>query len=54
MYEMNQLIKTKKPHVCGNNEWKIIRTGADFKLECLECKRIILLSKNELDKRVKK
>ncbi len=54
MYELNQLIKTKKPHVCGNHEWKIIRIGADFKLECLGCKRIILLSKVELDKRIKK
>lgn len=54
MYELNQIVKTKKPHVCGSHEWKIIRTGADFKLECLGCKRIILLSKNELDKRIKK
>lgn len=54
MYELNQMIKTKKPHVCGGNEWKIIRTGADFKLECVQCKRIILLSKGELDKRIKK
>ncbi|MFI3330023.1 MAG: DUF951 domain-containing protein [bacterium] len=54
MYELNQLIKTKKEHVCGNNEWKIIRTGADFKLECVKCQRIILLSKSDLDKRIKK
>ncbi len=54
MYELNQIIKTKKDHVCGNNEWKIIRIGADFKLECSKCTRIIMLSKNELDKRIKK
>lgn len=54
MYEIGQIVKTKKPHVCGSFEWKIIRVGADFKLECTSCKRIILLSKVELDKRVKK
>ena len=53
-YEMNQIIKTKKPHVCGNNEWRVISTGADIKLECVGCKRVIMLSTFELDKRVKK
>lgn len=53
MYQLDQLIETKKPHVCGNNVWKVIRIGADLKLECVKCKRIIMLSKVELDKKVK-
>ena len=54
MYSLNQIIKTKKSHVCGSNEWKIIRMGADLKLECLGCKRVIMLASYELDKRIKK
>lgn len=54
MYEVGQIIKTKKPHVCGSNEWVVIRSGADIKLECKGCKRIIMLASYELDKRVKK
>ena len=53
MYKLNQLVFTKKPHVCGSNEWKVVRTGVDIKLECVKCKRIIMLSSFELDKRVK-
>lgn len=53
MYKLDDIIETKKPHVCGNNKWKVIRTGADIKLECVECKRVIMLSKFELDKKVK-
>ena len=53
MYELNQIVITKKSHVCGCNEWKIIRVGADFKLECQNCKRIILLPRYELDKKIK-
>lgn len=53
-YELNQIITTKKPHVCGSKEWKIIRVGADIKLECQGCKRIIMLASFELDKRIKK
>ena len=54
MYELDQIVTTKKKHVCGSNEWKVIRTGADIKLECKGCGRIIMMSKFELDKRIKK
>ena len=53
MYTLDQIVKTKKTHVCGSNEWKVIRTGADIKLECLGCGRVIMMSKSELDKKVK-
>lgn len=53
-YELNQIVKTKKTHVCGSNEWKIIRVGADIKLECQGCQRIILLTSFELEKKLKK
>jgi hypothetical protein len=53
MYELNQIVKTKKSHVCGSNDWKVIRIGADLKLECCGCKRVILMSKSELDKKIK-
>ncbi len=53
-YQLNQIIKTKKTHVCGGNEWKIIRMGADLKLECCTCKRVIMIASYELDKRIKK
>ncbi len=53
-YLIGQIITSKKVHPCGNREWKIVRTGADFKLECTGCKRVILLDKNKLDKITKK
>lgn len=54
IYKLDDLVETKKSHVCGNKIWRVIRTGADIKLECLGCKRVILLAKNELDKKIKK
>ena len=41
---------TKKPHACGFSEWTVIRTGADVKLKCNNCGKIVLIS---LDKAVK-
>lgn len=54
MYQIDEIITTKKKHVCGNDKWKIIRTGADIKIECEKCKRVVMISKVELDKKVKK
>lgn len=54
MYKLGEIIKTKKNHVCGSKEWKVLRVGADIKLECQGCKRVIMLASYELDKRIKK
>lgn len=54
MYTLGQIIKTKKPHVCGSNEWKVLRTGADIKIECVKCQRQVLMASYELDKKLKK
>lgn len=54
MYKLDEIIETKKTHVCGSKTWKILRVGADIKLECCGCKRIIMLASYELDKRIKK
>lgn len=53
IFKQDDIVVTKKPHVCGSNEWKVIRFGADIKLECVGCKRVIMLAKSELDKRIK-
>ncbi|MCL2521328.1 MAG: DUF951 family protein [Erysipelotrichales bacterium] len=53
MYQLNEIIQTKKNHVCGSFAWKVIRVGADLKLECQGCSRVILISKRDLDKKIK-
>lgn len=47
-------ILTKKPHPCGTSEWTVIRVGADVKIKCLGCGRIVMLTPSELSKRLKK
>ncbi len=53
MYEEGSVLFFKKPHVCGSHEWRIIRTGADLKLECVGCKRVIMLPKYKVEKLLK-
>ena len=37
-YDIGDIVKTKKSHPCGSNQWEIIRIGVDFKLKCQGCR----------------
>ena len=52
-YEIDDIIMMKKGHPCGSNKWKIIRIGADVKLECMNFNRIISFSRMKFNKSVK-
>ncbi len=52
-YELGQIVKLKKSHPCGENRWKIIRIGMDFRLKCLKCGRSVLLPRSRFERRVK-
>jgi hypothetical protein len=47
-------ITTKKPHPCGCNSWTVIRVGADIKIKCNGCSRIVMMDRADLSKRIKK
>ena len=53
-YKIDTVLEMKKAHPCGANNWKIIRLGADIKIKCLECGRIIMLPRVEFNKKIKK
>lgn len=36
-YQIGDIIKLKKPHPCGSQEWEILRVVADFRLKCMGC-----------------
>ena len=53
-FALNDRVVMRKPHACGANDWKIVRTGADVKIKCLQCGRIVMLDRAEFVKRAKK
>lgn len=53
MYELGQIVITKKKHPCGGDRWEVVRTGADYKIKCLTCDRVVMLTPDEMKKRVK-
>ena len=54
LYNLGTVIETKKNHPCGASEWTIVRNGADYKIKCNNCGRVVMLSPDELKKRIKK
>mgnify|MGYP000410484872 FL=1 len=51
---LGDLVQTKKKHPCGTDRWTIIRVGADIKIKCQGCGRIVMLERPEFEKRLKK
>ena len=53
-FALGDRVILKKPHACGENLWEIVRMGADVKLKCAACGRVIMLYRLEFMKRAKK
>jgi hypothetical protein len=48
--QLGDVIKMKKAHPCGANQWKILRTGIDFRLECMGCGRQVMITRKLVEK----
>ncbi len=53
-FSLGDQVVMKKPHACGENLWEIVRVGADVKLKCTACGRVVMLDRLEFLKRAKK
>lgn len=53
-YRVGDIVTLKKGHPCGENMWEILRTGADIKLRCLGCDKLVWLKRIDFNKRIRK
>ena len=53
-FALGDKVILKKPHACGENLWLIVRVGADIKLKCDHCGRVVMLDRLEFLRRAKK
>lgn len=53
-FNLGDIVETRKGHPCGSNNWEIIRLGADIKIKCVGCGRIVMLQRVKFEKSVKK
>ncbi|MFD1432479.1 DUF951 domain-containing protein [Lacticaseibacillus yichunensis] len=54
MYDLHDHVLMKKAHACGTNDWEIIRLGMDIKIRCSGCGHIVMMSRHDFDRKMKK
>jgi len=53
-YNIGDIVQMKKNHPCGGKEWEILRIGMDFRIKCLTCGHLVMLSRQKFEKNMKK
>ena len=53
-YDIGSLVVMKKGHPCGENLWEVVRLGADIRIKCTKCGRIVMIPRVEFNKKIKK
>jgi hypothetical protein len=48
---LGDVVRLKKVHPCGANEWEVAKLGMDIGLTCLGCDRKVRLARAEFDRR---
>lgn len=54
-YGLDDIVQMKKDHPCKKSKlFKIVRMGADVKIQCEGCGAIIMMSRSGFEKKLKK
>ena len=53
-YDIGSLVVMKKGHPCGENLWEVIRLGADIKIKCSKCGRMVMIPRIDFNKKITK
>ena len=52
-YQVGDIVKMKKTHPCGSDQWEITRVGMDFGIKCQGCGRWVMIPRPKFEKAVK-
>lgn len=53
-FEVGDVIELKKPHPCGNKQFKILRVGGEMRILCLGCDHDMTIDRIKLEKAAKR
>lgn len=53
-FKIGDIIELKKPHPCGNKEFKILRVGSEMRIVCCGCGRDMNIDRLKLEKATKR
>ncbi|SHI67758.1 DUF951 domain-containing protein [Desulfofundulus thermosubterraneus] len=52
-FQVGDVVRTRKPHPCGGDQWEVMRTGIDFRIRCLTCGRVVMIPRPKFEKSVR-
>jgi hypothetical protein len=50
---IGDVVRLKKKHPCGGEEWQVYRLGADIGIKCLKCQHRVMLERAVFERRVR-
>ena len=50
---VGDVVRTRKKHPCGSDIWTVTRNGADIKMKCQGCGRVVMLDRDQFLRRRK-
>lgn len=50
---LDDILKMKKGHPCGGNEWDVLRVGMDFRLRCRKCGHTVMIPRKQAEKNIR-
>lgn len=55
-YKLGDIVEMKKPHPCASHstQFEIVRVGADLKIKCLGCGNVLIITRDNFNKRFKR
>ena len=61
MYVIGSYVEMKKSHASTikstgkkANEWEVIRIGADIKIRCTNCDHVVMMSRHDFERKMRK
>ncbi len=52
--QVGDVVVLRKGHPCGSDRWEVLRVGADFRLRCLGCGRLVMLPRRKVEQRIRR
>lgn len=52
-FSVGDTLVMRKPHPCGENRFRVARTGSDVRIICLGCSRDVTVDRLKIEKNIK-
>jgi hypothetical protein len=51
--KVGDIVRLRKQHPCGSTDWEVMRTGMDFRIQCLGCQHQAWIPRIKLERNLK-